>query len=100
VFGNNINTQNLSAPYDSADHRFQEEFLSRVRPMGITFLRYPGGCNADVFNWKDTIGPTDQRTDIINYHNVSSDDGGASAARQRTRPCLGPPLRIRVRFRT
>jgi hypothetical protein len=72
VFGNNINTQNLSAPYDSADHRFQEEFLNRVRPMGITFLRYPGGCNADVFNWKDTIGPTDQRTDIINYHNGTS----------------------------
>ena len=57
IFGNNINTQNLSAPYDTTRNRFQDEFLNRVRPMGITFLRYPGGCNADVFNWKDTIGP-------------------------------------------
>ena len=71
IFGNNINTQNLSAPYDSARGRFQDEFLQRVRPMGITFLRYPGGCNADVFDWRDTIGPLDRRKDIINYHNGS-----------------------------
>ena len=72
IFGNNINTQNLTAPYDSSRGKFQDEFLKRVRPMGITFLRYPGGCNADVFNWKDTIGPLDQRKDIINYHNGTS----------------------------
>ncbi len=72
IFGNNINTQNLSAPYDSERGRFQDEFLERVRPMGITFLRYPGGCNADVFNWKDTIGPLSERKDIINYHNGTS----------------------------
>ncbi|MGD8239264.1 MAG: hypothetical protein PVH68_11965 [Armatimonadota bacterium] len=72
IFGNNINTQNLTAPYDSARGKFQDEFLRRVRPMGITFLRYPGGCNADVFNWKDTVGPLDKRKDIINYHNGTS----------------------------
>jgi len=44
IFGNNINTQNLSAPYDSARGSFQDEFLRRVRPMSITFLRFPGGC--------------------------------------------------------
>ena len=69
IFGNNINTQNLSAPYDSERGQFQDGFLERVRPMGITFLRYPGGCNADVFNWRDTIGPLDQRKEIVNYHN-------------------------------
>lgn len=72
VFGNNINTQNLSAPYDSSRGQFQEPFLERVRPMGITFLRYPGGCNADVFDWKDTIGPLEKRKDLINYHNGTS----------------------------
>ena len=69
IFGNNINAQNLTAPYDSARGKFQDEFLKRVRPMGITFLRYPGGCNADVFNWKDTVGPLERRKEIINYHN-------------------------------
>ncbi len=69
IFGNNINAQNLNAPYDSARAAFQDGFLDRVRPMGITFLRYPGGCNADVFNWKDTIGPLGQRKEFINYHN-------------------------------
>jgi len=72
IFGNNINTQNLSAPYDSARGTFQQPFLDLVRPMRITFLRYPGGCNADVFNWKDTIGPLSDRRDIINYHNGTS----------------------------
>ena len=72
VFGNNINTQNLTASYDSERGRFQDGFLQRVRPMGITFLRYPGGCNADVFNWRDTIGPMAGRKDVINYHNGSS----------------------------
>ncbi len=72
VFGNNINTQNLSAPYDSERGRFQDGFLARIRPMDITFLRYPGGCNADVFNWRDTIGPLAQRRDLINYHNGTS----------------------------
>jgi hypothetical protein len=72
VFGNNINTQNLSAPYDSARGKFDDEFLKRVRPMGIAFLRYPGGCNADVFDWRDTVGPLDRRKDIINYHNGTS----------------------------
>ncbi|NOY79802.1 MAG: hypothetical protein GXP31_02230 [Kiritimatiellaeota bacterium] len=72
IFGNNINAQNLSAPYDSDRGKFQDEFLARVRPMGITFLRYPGGCNADVFNWRDTVGPLDKRKDLINYHNGTS----------------------------
>ncbi|MBN2452398.1 MAG: hypothetical protein JXR77_18575 [Lentisphaeria bacterium] len=72
LFGNNINAQNLSAPYDSERGRFQDEFLARVRPLRITFLRYPGGCNADVFDWQDTVGPVAQRRDLINYHDGSS----------------------------
>lgn len=72
VFGNNINTQNLSAPYDSERGKFDDEFLKRVRPMRIAFLRYPGGCNADVFDWRDTVGSLDRRKDIINYHNGAS----------------------------
>ncbi len=72
LFGNNINTQNMTPIYDSARGAFQRPFLDLVRPMRITFLRYPGGCNADVFNWKDTIGPVEQRRPIINYHNGTS----------------------------
>jgi len=68
VFGNNINAQNLTAPYDFQRRGFPEAFLQRVRPMGITFLRYPGGCNADIFNWKDSVGPLTERKEILNYH--------------------------------
>ena len=69
IFGNNINTQNMTAPYDFSRRKFREGFLNRVRPMGITLLRYPGGCNADIFNWKDTVGPLKKRGKILNYHN-------------------------------
>ena len=72
VFGNNINAEHLSPAYDAARGGFEEGFLSRVRAMGITFLRYPGGCNADVFDWRHTVGPIAERQQIINYHNGSA----------------------------
>ncbi|MBT3377994.1 MAG: hypothetical protein HN742_38955 [Lentisphaerae bacterium] len=74
LFGNNINAEHLSAVYDPSAARFSSAFSERVDPMQFTFMRYPGGCNADVFNWKDTIGPIAQRGNFINYHNA--DDRG------------------------
>ncbi|WP_168565804.1 hypothetical protein [Crateriforma spongiae] len=68
VFGNNVNTQNFNEIYDSRQGNFRQPFLDLFRPMGITFLRYPGGCNADIFNWKDTVGPLETRGEILNYH--------------------------------
>jgi alpha-N-arabinofuranosidase len=32
-----------------------------VRGLGITMLRYPGGCFADWYHWHDGIGPREQR---------------------------------------
>lgn len=68
IFGNNVNAEHWAATYDSERAEFATGILTLMRPMGITFMRYPGGCNADVFNWRDGIGPIEKRGHFINYH--------------------------------
>ena len=36
--------------------------------MGIPVLRWPGGCFADEYHWKDGIGPKENRKKMINTH--------------------------------
>ncbi len=68
VFGNNINAEHLSAVYSHERGGFTTEFLNHLRPMAFTSMRYPGGCNADVFHWRESVGPLEQRGQFINYH--------------------------------
>ncbi|MDP0497479.1 MAG: hypothetical protein Q7Q73_14855 [Verrucomicrobiota bacterium JB024] len=73
VLGNNINWGEFGMVMDHETGRFNEEFLSRVRPMGINFLRYPGGCNADVFDWREAIGPMEERGEQTYYNRSYTD---------------------------
>ena len=41
------------------------EALRRVR---VPVLRWPGGCFADEYHWRDGIGPREQRPCMINTH--------------------------------
>ena len=41
------------------------EALSRLR---VPNLRWPGGCFADTYHWRDGIGPRDQRPSMVNVH--------------------------------
>ena len=34
--------------------------------MKIPSLRWPGGCFADTYHWKDGIGPKDKRPSMVN----------------------------------
>ena len=36
--------------------------------MKIPVLRWPGGCFADTYHWKDGIGPKESRKKMINVH--------------------------------
>ena len=36
--------------------------------IDIPVLRWPGGCFADEYHWKDGIGPKDQRKKMVNTH--------------------------------
>ena len=40
---------------------YRKDVMEATRNMGVTLLRWPGGNFASGYNWKDGIGPRDQR---------------------------------------
>jgi alpha-L-arabinofuranosidase len=44
------------------------DVLNALKEMKIPNLRWPGGCFADTYHWKDGIGPQSQRTSIVNVN--------------------------------
>jgi alpha-N-arabinofuranosidase len=40
--------------------------VKALRDLDIPNLRWPGGCFADAYHWKDGIGPRDQRPNMLN----------------------------------
>jgi alpha-N-arabinofuranosidase len=44
----------------------RNDVLSALREIKVPNLRWPGGCFADTYHWKDGIGPQSQRASIIN----------------------------------
>jgi alpha-N-arabinofuranosidase len=46
----------------------RNDVVSALRKMKIPVLRWPGGCFADEYHWKDGIGPREGRPTMINTH--------------------------------
>lgn len=46
----------------------RNDVLDALRQLNIPVLRWPGGCFADEYHWKDGIGPQAQRKTMINTH--------------------------------
>jgi alpha-N-arabinofuranosidase len=46
----------------------RNDVLFALREIKIPNLRWPGGCFADTYHWKDGIGPREKRASIINTH--------------------------------
>ena len=44
------------------------EVLEALKDIGIPNLRWPGGCFADEYHWKEGIGPKEDRPPMINTH--------------------------------
>ena len=40
---------------------YRRDVMDAARGLGVTILRWPGGNFASGYNWKDGIGPRDQR---------------------------------------
>ncbi|MUP37217.1 alpha-N-arabinofuranosidase [Labilibaculum euxinus] len=47
---------------------FREDVVGALLDMKIPLLRWPGGCFADTYHWKDGIGPRQQRPSMVNIH--------------------------------
>lgn len=47
---------------------FRNDVIEALRKLEIPVIRWPGGCFADEYNWRDGIGPRAQRPVRINTH--------------------------------
>ncbi|WP_420458141.1 alpha-N-arabinofuranosidase [Neolewinella sp.] len=52
------------------------DVVEALRDLKIPNLRWPGGCFADTYHWKDGIGPKEDRPSILNvwWGNVKEDN--------------------------
>ncbi|ASS65424.1 MULTISPECIES: alpha-N-arabinofuranosidase [unclassified Paenibacillus] len=46
----------------------RNDVLEALRKLHIPVLRWPGGCFADEYHWRDGIGPRESRKRMINTH--------------------------------
>jgi len=46
----------------------RSDVVEALRALRIPNLRWPGGCFADDYHWRDGIGPRDQRPRMVNSH--------------------------------
>ncbi len=46
----------------------RKDVVDALRPLQIPVLRWPGGCFADAYHWRDGIGPRESRPLRVNYH--------------------------------
>lgn len=44
----------------------RKDIIAALKNLNIPNLRWPGGCFADTYHWKDGIGPKDERPTIVN----------------------------------
>jgi alpha-N-arabinofuranosidase len=46
----------------------RHDVVAALKALNIPVLRWPGGCFADEYHWKDGIGPREKRPSMINTH--------------------------------
>jgi alpha-L-arabinofuranosidase len=46
----------------------RNDVVAALKELNIPVLRWPGGCFADTYHWKDGIGPRDKRASIVNVN--------------------------------
>ena len=46
----------------------RKDVVDALKEMKVPVLRWPGGCFADEYHWKDGIGPKEKRKKMINTH--------------------------------
>ncbi len=46
----------------------RNDVVAALKALKVPVLRWPGGCFADEYHWKDGIGPREKRPSMINTH--------------------------------
>lgn len=47
---------------------YRKQAVEYLKELGVPVLRWPGGCYADDYHWRDGIGPVAQRPKRVNIH--------------------------------
>jgi alpha-N-arabinofuranosidase len=47
---------------------YRLDVVDALKELKVPVLRWPGGCFADTYHWKDGIGPKEDRPSIVNVH--------------------------------
>ncbi|WP_304362433.1 hypothetical protein [Anaerophaga thermohalophila] len=43
---------------------YRKDIVDALKELNIPVLRWPGGCFADTYHWKDGVGPVEDRPNI------------------------------------
>jgi alpha-N-arabinofuranosidase len=46
----------------------RNDVVEALKPLNVPVLRWPGGCFADTYHWRDGIGPREKRPMRVNVH--------------------------------
>lgn len=46
----------------------RNDIIKALKDISIPVIRWPGGCFADTYHWKDGIGPKEKRPKMMNVH--------------------------------
>src|ERR1700722_14269727 len=49
-------------------HGYRKDVLEALRHIHVPVIRWPGGCFADLYDWRDGVGPRAKRPVRINVH--------------------------------
>src|SRR3546814_1575293 len=47
-------------------HGLRNDVLAALRRLKVPLVRWPGGCFADLYHWRDGIGPREDRPARVN----------------------------------
>lgn len=47
---------------------YRKQSVEYLKALAIPVLRWPGGCFADDYHWREGIGPAEKRPKIVNIH--------------------------------
>ncbi len=62
--------------FDSTKMEMKEEFTELYKEAGFGSIRYPGGTISNLFRWKESIGPKEQRVKQIHGFYNNQGQGG------------------------
>lgn len=65
IYGGVYVGENLDIPNTNG---MRNDVVAALKEIQIPVLRWPGGCFADEYHWKDGIGPKEKRKKMINTH--------------------------------